>query len=114
VNATGSGAAWARTFGTGRLGELQAVGEAGRIAAAAAGPLPLAVALAGTGSYATGLVALAAVAALCATLSARWHPARSEVGRSRQALLNSLEYLPTFRYRGADQVWDHLPKHPLR
>jgi MFS family permease len=72
VNATGSGAAWARTFGVGRLGELQGVGEAARIAAAALGPLPLAIAMAATGGYAAGLAALGAFAVACAGLSIRW------------------------------------------
>jgi MFS family permease len=75
VNATGSGTAWARTFGVKRLGELQGVAEAGRIAAAALGPLPLAVALQLTGTYAVGLLALGALAAACAVASARWRPA---------------------------------------
>jgi MFS family permease len=75
VNSTGSGAAWARTFGVERLGELQGVGEAARISAAALGPLPLAVALLATGAYAVGLTALGAFAMGCALLSVRWHPA---------------------------------------
>lgn len=75
VNGTGSGAAWARTFGSERLGELQGVAEAGRIAAAALGPLPLAVALQLTGAYAAGLLALGALAVACAVAGARWRPA---------------------------------------
>ena len=76
MNATGSGAAWARTFGVERLGELQGVGEATRIAAAALGPLPLAIAIETTGAYAAGLVALGAFAVACAVLSVRWHHER--------------------------------------
>jgi len=75
VNGTGSGAAWARTFGTERLGELQGVAEAGRIAAAALGPLPLAVAHQLTGAYTAGLLALGALALACAVAGARWRPA---------------------------------------
>jgi hypothetical protein len=71
VNGTGNGAAWARTFGVARLGELQGVGDSARIAAAAVGPLPLAVALALTGGYATGLVALAALSIACAVTGLR-------------------------------------------
>jgi MFS family permease len=71
VNGTGSGAAWARTFGVARLGELQGVGESARIAAAAIGPLPLALALALTGSYATGLAVLAGLAVGCAIVGLR-------------------------------------------
>jgi len=76
VNSTGSGAAWARTFGVARLGELQGVGEAARIAAAALGPLPLAVALTTTGTYAVGLIALGVFALGCVALAARWRPGR--------------------------------------
>ncbi len=76
VNATGSGAAWARTFGLERLGELQGVGDAARIAAAAVGPLPLAIALGATGAYAAGLAGLGVLALFCAVLSVRWHPVR--------------------------------------
>jgi len=75
VNGTGSGSAWARTFGVERLGELQGVAEAGRIAAAALGPLPLALALQLTGSYAVGLLALGALAAACTVAGARWRRA---------------------------------------
>jgi MFS family permease len=71
VNGTGSGAAWARTFGVARLGELQGVGESARIGAAALGPLPLALALAATGSYAIGLLGLAALALGCALAGLR-------------------------------------------
>jgi MFS family permease len=75
MNSTGSGAAWARTFGSERLGELQGVGEAARIAAAAIGPLPLAIALEATGAYDAGIVALGMLAVTCAVLSVRWRPA---------------------------------------
>jgi predicted MFS family arabinose efflux permease len=67
-----SGIAWARTYGTARLGSLQGLSFAAQIAAAAAGPLPLAVSLGATGSYAPGLVALAAVAAAALVAAARW------------------------------------------
>lgn len=77
VNATGSGAAWARTFGLERLGELQGVGEAARITAAAVGPLPLALAVAATGRYEAGVATLGVMAILCAMLSARWRPVAS-------------------------------------
>jgi MFS family permease len=71
TNSTVSGAAWGHTFGVERLGELQGVGEATRIGAAALGPLPLALALSLTGSYGAGLAALAALAATCAALGLR-------------------------------------------
>jgi MFS family permease len=71
VNSAGSGAAWARTFGVGRLGELQSVGASARIGAAAVGPLPLAFALSLTGAYAAGLALLAMLALGCAAAGAR-------------------------------------------
>jgi MFS family permease len=71
VNATGAGAAWAQTYGVERLGELQGVGDAARIAGAAIGPLPLAVTLALTGSYDAGLVLLVVLAVACALLGLR-------------------------------------------
>ena len=67
-----SGIAWARTYGTARLGRLQGVSFAAQIAAAAAGPLPLALSLGATGSYRAGLVFLAAVAAAALVAAARW------------------------------------------
>jgi hypothetical protein len=71
VNGTGSGAAWARTFGVGRLGELQGVGESARIGAAALGPLRLALALSLTGTYGAGLALLAVLALGCAAAGLR-------------------------------------------
>jgi MFS family permease len=68
LNGTAGGAAWAHTYGVERLGELQGVGHGGRIAGAALGPLPLALALGLSGSYAPGLVALGALAVGCALL----------------------------------------------
>lgn len=46
-----------------------------RIAAAALGPLPLAVAADATGAYSAGLAGLAIFALACAALSARWSAA---------------------------------------
>jgi len=71
LNGTGSGAAWGHTYGVARLGELQGVGDAARIAAAALGPLPLALALSLSGSYTTGVIALTILAAACALLGLR-------------------------------------------
>jgi hypothetical protein len=62
---------WARTFGVGRLGELQGVGESARIGAAALGPLPLALALSVTGTYGAGLALLAVLALGCAAAGLR-------------------------------------------
>jgi len=75
VNATGSGTAWARTFGVERLGELQGVGDAARIAAAALGPLPLAIAMEASGGYALGVAGLGFFALACTALSLRWRAA---------------------------------------
>jgi MFS family permease len=73
-----SGIAWSRTYGTGNLGRLQGISFAAQIAAAAAGPLPLAVSLQVTGSYRPGLILLVAItaAALAAAVSWREPPPR--------------------------------------
>lgn len=67
-----SGIAWARTYGVARLGRLQGMSFAAQIGAAAAGPLPLALSLAATGSYRAGLAFLAAVAAAATVGAVRW------------------------------------------
>ena len=67
-----SGIAWARTYGVVGLGRLQGVSFAAQIAAAAAGPLPLAVSLQATGSYSAGVFFLAAVAATALAGAGRW------------------------------------------
>jgi hypothetical protein len=72
VNSTVSGAVWARTYGTTRLGALQSAGEASRIGAAAVGPLPLALSLSTTGSYQAGIILLGVFSAFCAVLAIRW------------------------------------------
>jgi nitrate/nitrite transporter NarK len=67
-----SGIAWARTYGVVGLGRLQGVSFAAQIAAAAAGPLPLALSLQATGSYSAGVLFLAAVAATALVGAGRW------------------------------------------
>lgn len=67
-----SGIVWARTYGVVGLGRLQGVSFAAQIAAAAAGPLPLALSLQATGSYSAGVLFLAAVAAAALVGAARW------------------------------------------
>ncbi len=67
-----SGIVWARTYGVVGLGRLQGVSFAAQIAAAAAGPLPLALSLQATGSYTVGVLFLAAVAAIALVGAARW------------------------------------------
>ena len=67
-----SGIAWARTYGLAALGRLQGISFGAQIAAAAAGPLPLAVSLQATGSYDAGVAFLAAVAAVALAGAAVW------------------------------------------
>lgn len=66
-----NGAAWARTYGTFGLGRIQGLAASTQIAAAAAGPLPLAVSLSLTGSYAAGLVGAGALAVTCTVAALR-------------------------------------------
>lgn len=72
-----SGIAWARTYGTARLGRLQGVSFAAQIAAAAAGPLPLALSLQETGSYRAGLIFLVVTAAAALVGAACWREPRT-------------------------------------
>ncbi len=60
---TANGSLWAQTYGTAGLGRLQSLASSGQILGAALGPLPLALSLSLTGSYAPGLALLAALAA---------------------------------------------------
>jgi hypothetical protein len=71
-----SGLVWARTYGIAEIGRLQGTSFAVIIAAAAAGPLPLAISLEMTGSYAPALAALAGYGALCLLAALRWRPPR--------------------------------------
>jgi MFS family permease len=64
-----NGAAWARAYGTAGLGRIQGLAASTQIAAAAAGPLPLAASLSLTGSYLAGLVCTGILAVAC-TLAA--------------------------------------------
>lgn len=81
LNVTANGVVWAQGYGVERLGALQSAGDAARIAGAALGPLPLAVAFSAAGAYDAGLVALAGLSLGCAVLAARWRGPRSS-GRS--------------------------------
>lgn len=67
-----SGIAWARTYGVAGLGQLQGVSVAAQIAAAAAGPLPLAISLEATGSYNAGVVLLVGISAAALIGAAGW------------------------------------------
>ncbi|MEX2448640.1 MAG: MFS transporter [Solirubrobacterales bacterium] len=60
--ATANGSLWAQTYGAEGLGRLQSLASSGQILGAALGPLPLALSLSLTGSYAPGLALLAALA----------------------------------------------------
>ena len=71
-----TGVAWARTYGLARIGRYQGISFFVISVCAAAGPLPLAVARAGTGSYTPGIVFLAAVAAVGVLAALRWHEPR--------------------------------------
>jgi MFS family permease len=70
-NLIAAGAVWAKTYGVEQLGLLQGAGDGARIAGAAIGPLPLAVALGLTGGFAAGLLALATLSAAGAIASLR-------------------------------------------
>jgi MFS family permease len=67
-----SGIAWARTYGLTAIGKLQGLSSATVIAGAAAGPLPLALALSATGAYTLGLVFLVAVAGAAIVAAVSW------------------------------------------
>lgn len=66
------GVLWARTFGLERLGRLQGLSSAAQIGGAALGPLPLAVSLSVSGSYAAGVAALTAYALVALAAAAAW------------------------------------------
>jgi sugar phosphate permease len=67
-----SGITWARTYGLVALGRLQGLASATTIAAAAAGPLPLALSVGATGSYTAGLLFLVAAAAIALFAALSW------------------------------------------
>jgi cyanate permease len=72
-----SGIVWARTYGLEQLGRLQGTSFAVQIAAAAAGPLPLAISLAATDSYTPALIALVAYGGLALAVAVRWRDPRA-------------------------------------
>ncbi len=71
LNVTANGVVWAQGYGVERLGSLQSAGDAARIAGAALGPLPLAVAFSLSGTYDAGLLTLTVLSFGCAALAAR-------------------------------------------
>jgi len=70
------GTVWLRTYGRAEIAKLQGLASAAQIAGAAFGPLALAVALAATGSYAIGLVAMMLLAAAGALAALWWSSPR--------------------------------------
>jgi MFS family permease len=72
-----SGIVWARTYGLEQLGRLQGASFAVQIAAAAAGPLPLALSLAAADSYTPALIGLAAYGGLTLAVALRWRDPRA-------------------------------------
>jgi MFS family permease len=67
---------WPRTYGLAEIGRLQGTATSVQIAAAAAGPLPLAVSDAATGGYTAGLLALTVYSACVLAASLRWRDPR--------------------------------------
>lgn len=78
-----SGIVWPRTYGLSEIGRLQGMTTSVQIAAAALGPLPLALSDAITGSYFAGLLVLTGYAACALVVAIRWRDPR--VVRSRTA-----------------------------
>ena len=72
VWAVSNGIVWARTYGLASLGRIQGLASAATIAAAAVGPLPLAISDSATGSYAAGLVFLVATAGIALAAALTW------------------------------------------
>jgi MFS family permease len=72
VSYTANATVWASAYGTDGLGRLQGTANAGQIAGAAIGPLPLAVLLTLTGSYAPGLSILLVLAVAAMAAGWRW------------------------------------------
>jgi len=70
------GVVWPRTYGLAEIGRLQGTSFAVQIAAAAAGPLPLAVSDALVGRFWPALVGLAAYGALAFAVALRWREPR--------------------------------------
>ena len=70
------GVVWPRTYGLAEIGRLQGTSFAVQIAAAAAGPLPLAVSDALLGRFWPALVGLAAYGALAVAVALRWREPR--------------------------------------
>ena len=67
-----SGIVWARTYGVAQIGRLQGTSFAAQIAAAAAGPLPLAISLAAFASYTPALIVLAVLGGGSLLLALAW------------------------------------------
>jgi hypothetical protein len=72
-----SGIAWARTYGLSAIGTLQGLSFSVQIVAAAIGPLPPALSLGLTGSYAPGLAVVLGVALVALGVALRWRDPRA-------------------------------------
>jgi MFS family permease len=77
------GVVWPRTYGLAQIGRLQGTAYSTQIAAAALGPLPLAISDALTGGYRFALAALAVYAAAVLVVAARWRDPRIVRRRAR-------------------------------
>jgi MFS family permease len=71
-----SGIVWPRTYGLTELGRLQGTASSVQIAAAAIGPLPLAISETATGAYFAGLLVLAVYSACALIVAIRWRDPR--------------------------------------
>jgi len=80
-----SGIVWPRTYGLSEIGRLQGMTTSVQIAAAALGPLPLALSEAATGSYEAGLLALVVYAGCALVVAVRWRDPRVVRVRARSA-----------------------------
>jgi MFS family permease len=72
-----AGIVWPRTYGLAEIGRLQGTATSVQIAAAAAGPLPLALSQAAVDSYEPALILLAAYAAVALLAALRWRDPRA-------------------------------------
>ena len=69
-----SGVAWARTYGTARIGRYQGLSFCVISVFSAVGPLPLALSRAASGGYMPGAFLLAALSGVGVLAAVRWRP----------------------------------------
>ncbi len=87
VSYTANATVWASAYGTEGLGRLQGTANAGQIAGAAIGPLPLAVLLTLTGSYAPGLAVLLGLAVAAMAAGWRWRAPEEKTAAAHRVQL---------------------------